>query len=161
MIDYTVLSVAPSDPLHARLMETLSAEPIATQWWEDAESRAEPAASYMVVYVTVDGALVPAAWAGWIIETEGGRRILRCCNNYVRRGFRNRAPELYALAYRARHRQVVSRKGLPAVTYLFPEPIGLHLASGWRVDTGPGSAGTSRSAPDGPVHHWQRLRWAP
>ncbi len=163
MPDPAVLRVRPGERLHDELLATLSAEPLATQWWRDAESRATPAASYMVVYMGE----VPAAWAGWFVEDHDGRRVLRCCDNYVRRGYRRRSPELYTLAYRRRHRDVVRRLGLPAVTYLYPEPIGLHLRNGWVYDTSPGSAGVSTpypdqpAGPDNPEHRWRRLRWAP
>ena len=69
------------------------------------------------------------------------------------------APELYSIAYAHRHRTVVLPLGLPAVTYLFPEAIPLHLASGWVRDVGPDASGTSRARSDGDLHHWQRLRW--
>lgn len=144
--------IAPGNPIGDMLRE----EPLRTEWWEDAESEHEPGVAYLMVLVADPGSgwLVPAAWAGYRIEDEHGRAVLRCLNNYVRRGFRDRVPELYAVAYAARHRLVVRRLRLPAVTYLFPEPIALHEADGWVRDAGPDAAGTSA---DG--HRWQRLRW--
>ncbi len=136
------------------LLDALREEPLRTQWWEDAESEHEPGVSYLMVLAPgPDVWLVPAAWAGYRIENEAGTAVLRCLNNYVRREFRN--PDLYPLAYEARHRLVVARFGLPAVTYLFPEPIALHEADGWVRDTGPSGSGQS---PVNPNHHWQRLR---
>lgn len=150
--------MAPGNDLIAKLAE----EPLRTQWWEDAESRDEPGTAYLMVLVRgPDGWLVPAAWAGYRIEDEHGTAVLRCCNNYVRRGYRDHTPDLYPVAYRARHLLVVARLRLPAVTYLFPEPIALHEADGWVRDTAPGSSGQSRPFENGPVHNWQRLRWEP
>lgn len=157
--DVRVVRVDPAHPDHPALIATLTAPDLAAQWWDDAESRAEDGdgVGYLVAYVAGD----PAAWAGWTIDTTENGQVLRCCHNYVRREYRGHTPELYRVAYQARHRQIVTRLGLPGVTYLFPEPVGLHLASGWVRDTTPGGAGTSRPHPDGPVHHWQRLRWTP
>ncbi len=151
----TVVRVVPGDPHHGSLLGHLAAEPLATQWWCDAESRVrdEPDRSYMVVYVGG----VAAAWAGWIVQGS----TLLCCHNYVRRSYRGRTPELYGLAYRARQHHVVDRLGLDAVTYLFPEPIGMHVADGWVPDVGPDASGTSVPYPGGPVHRWQRLTWKP
>lgn len=162
----TVARVVAGTGRHRELLATLSAEPVASQWWEDAESRIDADSehtSYMVVYVPGDGGqMVPAAWAGWRIETgDDGARVLRCCDNYVRQGYRRQIPELYRLAYKARHRQVVAVRRMPAVTYLYPEPIGLHVADGWTIDTSPDAAGRSTPYEGGPEHHWRRLTWTP
>ncbi len=141
------------------LLDVLNSEPLRTEWWDDAESEHEPGVAYLMVLARgPHGWLIPAAWAGYRIEDEAGSAVLRCCNNYVRRGFRDRTPELYSVAYRARHRLVVSKFGLPAVTYLVPEPIALHEADGWERDPTPLGSGQS---PVNPEHHWQRLRWTP
>ncbi len=150
-----VTALTPGTVRYASMMAQLAADPLAAEWWQDAESGVDAGVSYMMV--TVAGR--PAAWAGWQL-IEGGT-IVKCCNNYVRRGHRNQDPELYKVAFLARHDQVLTRLGLPAVTYLFPEPIPLHLEYGWRLDTGPGSAGTSRAVRGGPLHHWRRLVWTP
>jgi len=148
---------------YAAFTALISAEPVRTQWWTDAESEHEPDTFYLVVYAHDDqGLLVPAAWAGYRVETRyDAGRVLKCCNNYVRRGFRDRNPDLYAQAYAARHAHVVARFALPAETYLFPEPIGLHLADGWTEDTSPEGSGVSRPHEGGPEHRWQRLTWTP
>jgi hypothetical protein len=153
-----IIHVAPGNPR----IEFLQQEPLRTEWFDDAESQHERGVAYLMVLARDPaGLLVPAAWAGYRIEDEAGRVVLRCCNNYVRREFRGRTPDLYAVAYRARHDRVVRRFGLHAVTYLFPEPIPLHEADGWVRDTSAGGSGTSRARPDGELHHWQRLRWSP
>lgn len=149
-----------------------------SQWLEDAESEHEPGTSYLVAYAPDDqGRMVPAAWAGYRIETRDDGPILKCVNNYVRRehrghagynrlrkvrhGYRTSIPDLYAHAYAARHKHVVTLLGMRAETYLFPEPIALHEADGWIRDTSPEGSGTSRPAGGGPEHHWQRLTWSP
>lgn len=149
-----ILHLLPGSDVYAWFTAELSAEPLRTQWWTDAESSVDdPAdASYLVAVVDRQ----PAAWAGYVVDFAAGE--LRCCNNYIRRGH---TPDLYEAVFRARHDQVVVPAGMPAVTYLFPEPIPLHLAYGWRVDVGPGAAGMSRPFPGGPLHRWQRMTWAP
>ncbi|WP_033346767.1 hypothetical protein [Catenuloplanes japonicus] len=158
-----LVRVDAGSPEHAALLAELGQEPLAGEWWEDAESRVDADSartSYMVIYMAdTDGRTVPAAWAGWRREDEGQR--LKCVDNYVRRGFRQQNPELYRLVYAARHRQVVLKLRLPAETYLFPEPIGRHLASGWQIDPAPDAFGTSTPYDGGPVHRWQRLTWTP
>jgi hypothetical protein len=153
-----IIHLTPGHGEYERLTGLLRAEPLRAQWWDDAESEAEPGVSYLMVLAADDaGQFVPAAWAGYSID----RGVLRCCNNYVRREYRDRIPELYAAAYTVRHREVVVPLGLPAVTYLYAQPIPLHEADGWRKDTGPGSRGTSRARPGGEEHRWWRLTWSP
>lgn len=149
-----IVNVSPFAPWYQQLVALLESEPLRTQWHTDAESVHEPGTSYMVALVDD----VPAAWAGWRIEADG---VLRCCNNYVRHGYRGRTPELYAAAYKARHRDVVLRLGVPAETFLYPEPMPLHEADGWVRDGSPDGSGQSRPFQDGPIHHWQRLTWSP
>ncbi len=139
----------------------LRGEPLRTQWWTDAESEHEAGTSYIVATApSRSGPMIAAAWAGYIIRPDG---VLKCCNNYVVHGFRGQdyPHDLYARAYRVRHRDVVLRLGAPAETYLFPEPIPLHEADGWVRDPSPAGSGTSRPFNDGPEHHWQRLTWSP
>jgi hypothetical protein len=143
-----ILAVRPGTESHANLMVHLRTEPLASEWWADAESEADDDASYVVVYAA---GRVPTAWAGF--KVEGG--VLRCVDNYERRGYRGRG--LYECAYRWRHERVVVPLQLPAETYLFPEPIALHEADGWVRD--PGCSGVSTVT--GVEHHWQRLTWAP
>lgn len=157
MNELDIIMLHPADREYRHFMSVLTAEPLRTQWWNDAESRVEPGISYAMVLVDDQ----PAAWAGWQVVRDGGTPVLRCCNNYVRHEFRGRRPELYELAYRHRHQNVVARLGLPGVTYLFPEPIGLHLADGWVLDAADDACGDSSPYTGGPVHHWRRLLWQP
>lgn len=151
-----ILHMTVDHPRYQLFVAEVTAEPLAGQWQRDAESAHEDGTAYFVALAEdLGGRLWPAAWAGYRIEGTGDNAVLRCCNNYVHRGFRNHDPELYAEAYHARHEQIVTTCGLPAVTYLFPEPIALHETDGWVRDTTPGSAGIS--VVTGVEHHWQRL----
>lgn len=83
----------------------------------------------------------PLAWAA--VHLGQGKAFC----NYERRGARGRG--YYARAYRARHEEVISRATVPLRTFLFPEPIPLHLADGWSLS---GLEGTGRFG-----HHWREL----
>ena len=52
-----------------------------------------------------------------------------------------------------RHRTIVVSSPLPCVTYVFSDPVRLHLADGWRIT----DEGDSHE-PDAPSHHWYELR---
>lgn len=146
-----ILHLTLDHPRYDDLTAQLLAEPLATEWWADAESKHEDGIEY--VMVLADG--VPAAWAGWRIEvdTDAFRRVLRCRNSYERRG-PGRELGLYAHAYRERHERVVLTSGLPGLTYLYAEPIPLHEADGW-VKTG--VCGVSK-VPGLKPHPWWELR---
>jgi hypothetical protein len=157
-----VLAVHPGTTRHAGLVVMMSRQPLAGQWYDDAESGVDAdtaRTSFMVTFVVgPDLDAVPAAWAGWRFDVAAdGLPVLRCCDNYVRRGYRGRTPELYRLAYEARHSLVVDTCGLRAETYLYPEPIPLHIADGWELDVSEDASGKSSPYPGGPVHEWQRL----
>lgn len=156
-----VAHLTPASPRYIDFIGDLGAWPLAADWYADAESTAReyPDASYFVTYAPNRyGAPVPAAWAGYLVLERDGRPFLKCVNNYVTRPFRGRDPDLWQLAYRERHRRIVTQLGAPAETYLFPEPIPVHLADGWQLDTSPTGSGVSRAT--GVEHHWQRLTWA-
>lgn len=145
-----ILAVEPGTIGHADLMQHLRAEPLRTDWWADAESEADEHATYVVAYAA---GRIPVAWAGFKVEGD----VLRCVDNYERRGYRDRG--LYESVYRWRHEKVVLRLRMPAYTFLYPEPIPLHEADGWVRD--PECVGVSQAHPGGPDHHWQRLIWTP
>lgn len=147
-------------PRYEELTAHLREEPLRTQWWNDAESEHMPHVSYvMVLAEDAAGRMVPAAWAGWYVKKT--ERVLKCCSNYVRHGFRDQSPDLYEVAYRERHLRVVLPLGLQAETFVFPEPVDLHLGDGWRKDDSNAGRGVSRAYADGPVHYWRRLTWSP
>lgn len=143
----------PGSPGYTDLLDALCAEPLRTQWWHDAESAVEPGTTYVVAYGSGDNNLFGmAAWAGLRIS-DG---VVRCCDNYVRRGFRGRG--FYESVYWVRH-QILAGFGMPGETFLFPEPILLHEAGGWVRDARP--AGSGVSTVTGVPHRWQRLTWTP
>lgn len=94
-------------------------------------------------FVTVNGLV--AAWCA--AQPVDG--VLTCSDNYERRGV-GRELGLYRVAYRHRHETVVAPCELPAVTYLFAQPIALHEADGWRRT---GLSGVSEHG-----HRWWELR---
>jgi hypothetical protein len=96
--------------------------------------------------VTISGE--PTAWSA----LTGGKAH----SNFERRGYRGRG--FYRDAFLARQAEIV-RLGQPVETFIFPQPVALHLAAGWRID--PATRGQSSPFPGGPVHEWQRLTWNP
>ncbi|MFG1846788.1 hypothetical protein [Micromonospora carbonacea] len=116
--------------------------------WVDAESTPDELDQPGTVWsvVLVDGA--PAAWCA--ATPDAG--ALRAHSNYEHPRHRGRG--LYAAAYAQRHRDVIRTSGVPAVTYLFAQPIPLHEADGWHRTSaqGPGEV-------DG--HWWWELRRIP
>lgn len=113
--------------------------------WTDAECRPDELdvpGTHWTVTVAYDG--TPTAWAAARITDD----VLQCHSNYEVRAWRGN--RMYEAAYHARHWHVVHAYGLPAVTYLFAEPIGLHEADLWRRtgQTGVGETG----------HQWWELR---
>lgn len=115
----------------------------------EAESRLdeEPGKQWFVAAVQQGDRWVAGAWACAVVR-DG---LLWCCNNYERPGFRGNG--LYGLAYDLRHAVLVESCGLPAVTYIFVDPLQRHLDDGWRV-TGEGDS----NEPWAPSHHWFELR---
>lgn len=141
------LTLKHGSQYYAELLNLVRSDRIlVTAMWDDAESRPEeldvPGTTWIVVVTEVGE---PAAWCAARIENG----ILKCHSNYEVRKYRGRG--LYELAYRQRHRDVVLPAGVPAVTYLFEQPIDLHKADGWRLtgDDGPGEI---------PRHRWWELR---
>lgn len=150
-----IVTVQWGDDRYAELIAPLRDDQVLVeQMWGDAEHRFEEHPAKRWVFAVVDGE--PAAWAAatWTADSNG-RPLLRCSDNYERRG-PGRDYRLYQLAYRRRQTSIVvpaARVGVPAVTYLFEQPIALHEADGW-VKTG--STGVSGEA--GEKHQWWQLR---
>ncbi|NUR59383.1 MAG: hypothetical protein HOV87_12045 [Catenulispora sp.] len=172
-----VIHLTEEHPEYGRYAAMLCEEPLRTQWWMDAESGHEEGTSYlMVLDVDASGAYVPAAWAGYAFErldeTEAMFQalpremrklarlpILRCRDNYVAHGFRDRDPERYETAYAARHQLVVSPWQGLAYTYLYDPPKTRHERDGWFADPNSdlGHGFSSPDATSGIVHEWWRL----
>lgn len=139
------------------LLDRIRADPATVAaMWEDAEGRPGeldiPGTRWSVA-VSPSGD--PMAWCA--ARVVGG--VVLCHSNYERREYRGCG--FYAQAYRQRHAMILAPLALPAVTYLYPEPIPLHTADGWMFDDGEHSSGVSTAHPGGPPHHWQRLVWSP
>jgi hypothetical protein len=83
-----------------------------------------------------------AAWPG-----EGGDT--ECGHNYEL-GHRERTERHWPTVFAARQLWLL-HMGVSAYTYIFDQPLELHLAHGWRLD---GDEGVSELD-----HHWQRLVW--
>lgn len=135
------------DERYEEVIGQLQGPGLAAEMYADAEHRLGEAPGKLWCFVLVDGAA--AAWCA--AQDLGG--VLVCSDNYERRGA-GRQQHLYPLAYAARHETVVAPWAGPAVTFLFPEPIALHEADGWRKtgSTGPGEVAG---------HTWWELRREP
>lgn len=97
----------------------------------------------------------------WIVAAEGGRALawaayrpgpddieVQAVNSFER-------PEVwdtdwYGIVYAVRHELIRHHS---AITYVYDEPLDLHLWDGW-VCTDDGWS----SEPDAPAHHWHELR---
>lgn len=144
-----VATLAHGQPEYAALLDRIRADEwLVGRMWVDAESTPDeldvPGTWWTVV--VVDGA--PAAWCAARLDGDA----LRCHSNYEHPAHRGRG--LYAAAYRERHQTVVAPAAVPAVTYLFAQPIPLHERDGWRRtgEQGPGRL---------PDHWWWELRREP
>jgi hypothetical protein len=153
-----VETLSHGEQLYTDLLDRIRRDAdLVSRMWTEAESAPDeldvPGTQWTVA-ITEAGE--PAAWCAATIDRAGQ---LVCHSNYEVPA--NRGRGLYAAAYDARHRDVLLKYKRAAITYLFPEPIPLHLASGWIPDAAPGGSGTSSPYPDGPTHSWRRLTWTP
>lgn len=125
-----------------------------------------------------DGALLAGMWLAaesrldehpgktWVVAVDAGGRALAWCafepadepgvdvkavDSYERP--ESWDDDLYAVVYQVRHELI---RFSSAVTYVFPEPLELHLWDGW-VPTVEGWS----DEPGVPSHHWTRLVRAP
>lgn len=153
-----LFNVRLGDSLYEDLLGQIRNDPaLLARMWDDAESHLDeaPGKVWSVAAVTDHrGRWTPAAWAAAIEQTEDGRPVLKCCNNYERPGYRGHGA--YAAAYAHRHTTIVAPSHLPGVTYLFRQPIGLHEADGWYRT---GVQGVSTEAAQS--HEWWELRRHP
>ncbi|WBB94158.1 hypothetical protein [Verrucosispora sp. WMMC514] len=148
-----LVNVAPGYPRYEELVGQIRTDPaLLAAMWSDAEHRLieHPRKVWSIATVREGGRWVPAAWACAVVDGN----VLRCCDNYERPGYRDRG--LYEAAYRHRHTTIVAPYPLAAITYLFAQPIGLHMADGWYHT---GVRGVSTEA--GVEHQWWKLRRDP
>jgi hypothetical protein len=153
MTEFELVNVWQGHPRYEELIGQIRNDAtLREQMWLDAEHRFEevPGKVWSVAAVRDGDHWVPAAWAA--ARVEGG--ALLCSDNYERRDYRGRG--LYAQAYAHRHRTVVLQICLPARTFIFAQPRGLHEADGWVLT---GLSKTSHAA--GIPHDWWELRREP
>ncbi|MBQ1047820.1 hypothetical protein KBX50_04975 [Micromonospora sp. C51] len=150
-----VITLVHGTPHFGALLARTRADPeLIERMWVDAEctpDELDVPGTWWSVAVLHDGSRL-AAWAA--ARVDGG--VLKCFANYEVPGI-GRELGLYRDVYRERHRSVVLRMGLPAVTYLFAEPIPLHLADGWYRTGLQGESETTGTV----THTWQELRREP
>lgn len=119
----------------------------------DAESQLDEQLGKLWCVAVVDGQA--GAWAA-AVEDCG---MLRCCNSYEVPAYRGLG--LYAAAYRHRHDTIVAPSTLSAVTYVYDQPLPLHLADGWAV-TASGTSAVAEPDGDGKIEHrWHEMRRTP
>lgn len=148
---YEIYNVRQGDDRYEQFIGQIRADrQLQADMWADAEHELIELPGKSWTVVAVDG--TPVAWAAARVEQIDGTRVLKCSDNYERRGV-GRDRQLYRLAYTYRHTTIVEPTRLPAVTYLFAQPMPLHEADGWRRT---GLTGTSEHG-----HDWWELRRDP
>lgn len=161
-MDCEIVNVVQGDDLYEELLSQIRDDPgLLQQMWQDAEHRLIEVPGKIwtiaVVWSEQERRWVPAAWAAACeVIDDAGRAVLRCSDNYERRGV-GRDHGLHGAVYRHRHETVVAPSGLPAVTYLFAEPIPPHERDGWYKT---GLHDVSRE-PGIDEHPWWELRRDP
>lgn len=146
-------------PRYEELLGPVRDDPaLLRQMWLDAESELDEADGklWCVATVNVDGRWVAGAWAAAITEQVDGQMTLRCCNSYEVPAYRGRG--LYAAAYAHRHATIVAPWTGPALTYVYDQPLPLHLADGWRVTASGVSTVDEPDGDGGTEHRWHEMR---
>lgn len=150
-----VVCVTPGNPGYEPVIGRLRRNRrLMARMWRDAESRLdEQPGKLWWVAVPRWGPRIAMAWCAAVLEDDptGAGVVWRCCNSYDRPPWR--WLRLYPTVYRARHGEVAD---LPAYTFVYVQPLPLHLADGWRI-VGEGDS----NEPDAPPHHWFKLRREP
>jgi hypothetical protein len=152
-VDHQVVTVSLGDLRYEDVIGQVRADTaLRAQIWADAEHELEeqPGKLWTVALVWQEDRWVPAAWCA-VRAVDG---VLVCSDNYERRG-PGRALGLYRAAYEQRHTTIIEPTPLPAMTYLFAEPIPLHEADGWYRT---GLSGTSRRPGIHPHDWWELCR---
>lgn len=150
-----LLTVCAGDPAYAELLDPVRADrALMARIWADSESTMpeESGKVWCVAAVWAGGHRHAGAWCAAYETVDDGEPTLKCCDSYEL--LRGRG--LYAAVYAHRHREVVlpaATRGLPALTYVFAQPLPLHLADGWHV-TDEGDSAEPGIEP----HRWYELR---
>lgn len=121
--------------------------------WADAEidMRAATRNPGKIWWLAVEGDRVLAQCAAWPADMI--RPLWECGHNYEY-GHRGRAERYWPKVFAARQAWLVEHgltHRLTAVTYVFDQPLALHLSAGWTL------TGMQDVSEHG--HHWQELTW--
>lgn len=144
-MDIEIMKVQVGDPQYEQVIGGLRADAdLLAYMWQAAESRLdEHPTKVWIVAVDPNGRAL--AWCAYQPVGDG---VVTCVNSFERPEVWGRG--LYATVYAARHQLI---RWFDAVTYVYDQPLPLHLADGWV----PFEEGWS-SEPDAPSHHWTGLR---
>lgn len=118
--------------------------------WADAEHDMRRTAQMhpdKIWWIAIDDGRVLAWCAAW--PGDGGEIV--CGENYERRG-PGRRLGAWQQVFAARQRWLRQQKRA-TVTWIFDQPVGVHLSAGWQRT---GEQGVSEHG-----HHWQKLTWQP
>ena len=155
-MEYEIVQLTLVDDRYEQVIRPiLDDAELMAQIWADAETRMEEASEkqwFVAVSTPGDQAL---AWCAARLELQNGQLTMVCEANYERRGI-GRAKGLYAAVFEERQ-QYLEHLGLPCVTYIFDQPLQLHLDAGWLPSGAEGISSEEGVEP----HHWQELRYGP
>lgn len=158
---HKIVTVEVGSPVFAELFRDLLADPdFADRMWRDSETSvadllglktAHPFGPKFLTVAVVDGQ--PAVWAGHQLVVEDGVLVVKCTDSYDREPYRHL--RLYPEAYAARQllvEELCRERGVDAVTYVYIDPLWLHL--GWTLVV------SDVSRVEGlDEHRWYLMRW--
>lgn len=145
-MDYEIIEIREGHPRYEEILRPVTSDAdLLAQIWADAESAMEehPQKTWWFAVATDGEAL---AWCAVQPVAEDGRVVMKCTDSYERRG-RGRDNALYREVFAARN---VALGHMACVTYVFDQPVRLHLEHGWEL------TGVDGVSDDG--HHWQEMR---
>jgi len=155
MAEYTTATLkvlTMGDPDYETVFGPLREDQDLAHWMmQDAESTLDEKPGKIWWVLVADNGVTAMAWCAATVTTDhDGSELIRCTNSYHRREYRD--TELYPLVYSARHAWLVEQ-GIDAETYVYDQPLPLHLADGWEIETD----GVSHEVDE--PHRWYGLRW--
>lgn len=146
-MDYEIMILQQGDPLYGPVLGGLRADTeLLDLMWQAAESRLDEHPDKVWI-VAVGPGHRALAWCAYQ-PYNGGDIEIQCTNSFER-------PEcwdddLYGIVYQTRHELIRDHS---AITYVYNEPLDLHLWDGWTE-----TAAEWSNEPDTPPHHWHELR---
>jgi hypothetical protein len=150
-MDYEVVILTAGDDRYEQVIGGLRNDrELLDVMWQAAESQLDERLDKVWVVAVEPATGRALAWCAYQPTTELNAQ-LKCVNSYER-------PEcwdedLYGVVYAVRHELI---RHSSAVTFVFDEPLQMHLWDGWQ----PFDDGWS-SEPGVPSHHWTGLRREP